>query len=381
MITASSLPRLEACPASGALPQVREPSSADATRGTAIHAFVERAIMHGRESALAAVGDELRPLCAAIDIEGLYGAAGGTVSCEVPLAYDVATDTARTMPRGEHRAYTGLRPTEIPGTVDTVETWGDPVERVRVSDLKSGFVYVASDTLQLAFYGLAVARIYGVDEVTVRIVQLDERGHARTDERTYDAFDLLAIAGRIADTFAAVERARVVVGCGTTPSVSMGDHCTYCPCVAACPAHVGLARSVMGDLTSGDIEARLAAATPEEVGALYAKLLAVGPVWERVEKGLKATIDRLGEVPLPDGRKVVARQTPVRSIDGKIALPILRDALGAAADSLVSSRVTMADIERAAGERADELLARIDAAGGIHQKTIKRHATVGKARA
>jgi hypothetical protein len=379
MLTASSLPRAEACPASCSLPQVRTPSSADASRGTTIHAYVENALYKGRDYAISLVPDDLRATCEGIDLGRLFGQDGGLVSCEVPLAYDAATDTARFLERGAHRDYRGLGPTEIPGTADVIETWGEPVERVRISDLKTGFAQVSSDTLQLAFYGLAVARIFGLDSCDVRIIQLDERGGTKIDERTYDAFDLLTIAGRIAETLERVEAARVLVAQGREPDTRTGEHCNYCQ-VGGCPSRLGLARGVLGDLTSGITE-RLAAATDEEVGALVAKMLYFGPLWERLSEGLKAETNRRGRVPLPDGREYISKSTTVRSVAGKVALPILREEFGPVVDGSAEPKLTLKEIERLAGDRFETVMLRLHQAGAIHEKSILRHETRGKARA
>jgi hypothetical protein len=376
-LSASGLELAAACPASQALAQVRRPSDAYQTRGTAIHAYLEAALS-GDPDALASVDEEHRAVCAGIDLARLFPP-GSTLATEVPVAYDAATDTARALPRRGHRNYGSLKATDVPGTIDVVETWGSPVERVAVVDWKSGWLQVSSDSLQLAFYGLCVARLYGVDEVTVRIVQLDDAGGATVDERTLDAFDLLDVAGQVGRILERVAAARALVAAGGTPSVAMGDHCQWCN-VGSCPATVGVARDVLATLQAQDVLTSLASASDEEVGALASKMLAAAPLWERVLSGIKAEVDRRGSVPLPDGRTYESRGIPRRSIDTKRALPVLQAYLGDKATGLVEQKLSLSAIEKAAGSQADDVLNALDVAGALRTKVTQTHKVCGKAR-
>ncbi len=375
-ISASGLELAEACDGAHSLAQVRRPSDAYQTKGTAIHAYLEAALA-GDPQALARVPDEHRAVCAGIDLARLFPE-GSRVLTEAPLAYDPVTDSARVLGPGPHRSYPGLRAGEVPGTVDAIETWGEPVERVRITDHKSGWLRVEPDSFQLAVYGLMVARLFGVESIDLRIAQIDEAGAMVLKERTLDAFDLLTVAGRVSRILERVADARALVARGGMPSVVMGEWCTWCCAQTACPAQAGLARTVLAELTADSVQALLAGASAEQVGIWWEKLSHVAPLVEEMQRGLKALVDQYQEVPLPDGRRVVSKESSVRSVNAKVALPILREVLGPKADDLVSTRVTLTDIEAAGGK---ELMVRMKQAGAVHEKTIVRHTVVGKARA
>jgi hypothetical protein len=95
-LTASQLDRAMACPASIALPAVSLAPSPESDRGTEIHRFLETAITHGREAALAEVPDDApwRATCEGIDLD-LLTAEAERVECEVRFAYRPLADTAR----------------------------------------------------------------------------------------------------------------------------------------------------------------------------------------------------------------------------------------------------------------------------------------------
>jgi hypothetical protein len=217
--------------------------------------------------------------------------------------------------------------------------------------------------------------------VTVRIVQLDDAGGATVDERTLDAFDLLDVAGQVGRILERVAAARALVAAGGTPSVVMGDHCGFCNARAACPGQSALARTVLGQMTAGSVEAMLAGASPEQVGVWWAKLEHVAPLVEEMQRGLKALVTSYGEVPLPDGRKVRSTGVPRRSIDARKALPVLQGLLGDGARGLAEMSLSVTAIEKASGARADEVFAALDSAGAIRQKVTPTVKAYGKARA
>lgn len=70
--TGSSLERARDCPASHALPQIRESGKA-AERGTEIHDYLRAVLMHpdARDELLAQVPAEYRAVCTQIDVDAI----------------------------------------------------------------------------------------------------------------------------------------------------------------------------------------------------------------------------------------------------------------------------------------------------------------------
>lgn len=243
-MSASTLEREEACPASAALPQVVDAGDEEATaRGSAIHAFT-RSVIAGvpRDVALAAVlDDDWRATCAGISFDELVGDLRD-VRAEVAYAVDTMARSARFVGVNVGRAYGFLATYEIAGTNDH-EGVGVADDLVTVDDIKTGMpVTPCRENAQLGFHALARAQTTGASRVRARIRYIGPAGRIRTDEHTFGAFDLDDVADRLHAIRVRVLEAKAQIRAGEVPTVYTGDHCRWCPALQACPAHVSLVK-------------------------------------------------------------------------------------------------------------------------------------------
>jgi hypothetical protein len=159
LISASSLQRVDACPASAVLPRATHDSTAS-DKGNHLHAHLKR-LAQGvpQDKSLAEVPEAYRAICAELPDPGRGMA-------EVAFAYDVETGQARELGRDIERQYGKLAPTEIPGSVDFMQMAGDVVV---VDDYKSGHSEVppARENLQLHTLALMACRAYGASKARV----------------------------------------------------------------------------------------------------------------------------------------------------------------------------------------------------------------------
>ena len=343
--TASSLWLAELCPASHALPQIRETSAAQA-KGSAVHCYLERAPAIGKEAALAELDEEHRELCADLDPSDIP--AGDR---EVMFVYDLENRVAIVAGRGLARNYP-MTPGTGCGTADLVapgEVW----------DFKTGWPGRAADSLQLMALGLYAARAYGWPRVTVGHLRVDG-DLLRPDSATLGPLDLAAAHDRIALIYARHELALQDSGAAVYP----GAHCTACAAQPKCPATMALAT-------------RAAAAAWSAQGAEIAPADTAAAAWEflgRVEdfaKRLRAELKRqaaAGPVPLENGKQLALVAVDKSRIDGKLGLPILRAAVGDRADAACS--VSKAGLAKIAGKGAAAvLLERLQRAGAVEEWT------------
>lgn len=364
-LTASQLDRAMACPASFALPAVSLPPSPESDRGTEIHRFLETAITHGREAALAEVSDDApwRATCESVDLDPLTAEAE-RVECEVRFAYRPLADTARQLGGAYALGYPAVDDEEIAGTVDLLLT--KPDGGVVVIDYKTGrrTVHVA-ESGQMHLLGLAVARARGLSLVTVSVVHVTEDGALAFDEMLLGPDELDRIARAVRTAFARVRDAHAAVSGGRTPDVRVGDHCSFCPAFRSCPANVGLAKHLLS--ASAD-DFGIDEMSPSQVGSLWAWAARARRVLDEIESGLKAYIDH-DPVPHPDGVNEIARVEIAReSIEGRAAVPVLEAYLGPAAGEVIEPSVSKTRLEK---------FVRAEAPTSRDAKDILRHVMAG----
>lgn len=260
-ITASNLARVLACPASCALPTVREPSSERASRGTIAHAYLQE-IADGapRPDALARVPEEHRAFCESIDT--LQVPRHG--ESEVAMAYDVDAKQARRLELSTARAYNVL-PTEIAGTADLV-LWSG--ERPVVIDWKTGYSHDPNESrVQLEHYALCVASISWADEVECAVGVISDAGAVEWSRWIVSAEGLANAARRAEQAYERVTKARAA----RHHDVALGTHCRYCPAWRACPAHRDavehFARGMIPEITADSIAIAYAASKAAEQSA------------------------------------------------------------------------------------------------------------------
>jgi hypothetical protein len=393
-ITASSLDRAIACPASTALPAVWEESSPAAERGIAIHEFLDGSITHGRDAALAKVPADApwRPLCEAIDLSLVLQGAK-TAATELALAYDIENDSGRVIGSHLNRRY-GDTTGEVPCTADLAIEYesGPPL----VLDWKAGHqTVVVHENRQMEMLGLAYARAKQINAVQVAVAMVHDSGFIEVDDvLVLGPMELARIANDVANAVDASKEMQRAVSAGEPIDVRPGDHCRYCPCKAACPAQVGLIRELarapgqsLGPLLGDAGKERLATALRERIATLDAD--AIGRAWQMlgvieslVETARSQLTNRIlesGGLTMQDGSRLDAQTEKREGIDGRIALPLLRTLN---LEEAAEPKVTKAAIERearratpndrdAAKRKFEDALAKLRDAGAITTSSYK----------
>lgn len=384
MITPSSLARLAACPASGALPEVRV-ESPEMRRGSVVHAYLDRCADGDRNAALAAVPPEHRDFCASIDLARLpYDPTAASIMTEPAYAYNLSSDSSRYLGRRLGRRYGSVGAMEIAGSMDVVEF---ALDRIAVWDYKVGFgsnilAPPPARNLQLRTYALMVARSKRATSATIGRIRIDEDARVWVDEPVeLDAFDIDEIADEVRSIHARVQAAREEVLTGRQPSVTVSEHCTYCPAFQACPAQTALVRQLAAD--PEEVERYVAAnLTPENAARAWERIKQVEEVAARARKAVEDYARRT-PIDLGNGRVLALTQTTRESIDGDAAYVVLRDSFGeevaAAACRLSTSKTALKDaikayalrVGRPPAEMERQALSMLREAGAINETTTE----------
>lgn len=317
-LTGSKLYLADACPASHVLPASYSPAGDAADIGTAIHAYLETGAVNGHAER-----------CECIDLSKARPVSSGIDEREVSFAYDVMTGAVRRLGIGLAREYGTLADTEIACTLDRV--WQSDV--IEVDDYKTGHEAPdAAGNLQLGLGAICVSTHLHVDPVATSIVHIHEDGRVWRDRVVLDVFDLEEVARRLRVTWQRVQNAD-----GTT--THPGEHCRYCPALAACPAHAGIVKR-FADLDTD-------ALTVEQIGVAWEQLAAAQKWLEQVERSIKLRIDREGAVPLPGGGVVRPVQTTRASVVTDAAWPVLTE-LGIDPSKISETKIGIGDVEKSA---------------------------------
>lgn len=281
-LSASGLERVEACPASVALPQMPH-TSEDALQGT-----------HNHVEAETTTPEKLRHL-----VDGL-----SEVERETSYVLDTRRRTSKLT--GRNREYGERGPDTVGVTLDVagrvdMDAW-------RVIDWKSRKrVTHARDNIQLVCQALAIFQQHNAVFVEVCIGYLD---NGEVDKHTFSVFDRPAMWDRLRRIVAKAKEAKPT-------DVHSGPWCDYCPALVSCPRQRALA-------TSFGMPDDLESMTPEKVGELYAIL---GPLEKRIDQAKKLVNNyaRSRPVPLPDGKELALVECHRSNVDGKAAIARLQE--------------------------------------------------------
>ena len=348
--TASNLTRAILCPCSESLPHF-DTIGVYSQAGNAIHAYLadpEHKLPDG----------EFREACENIDLDALPK---GDWAAEVAFAWDYETDAARELGRNLGRKYPETRPTEYIGTADVV---GLTEDAAIVLDWKSGYGDLPRENWQLRALALFAARAYGRSAAQVAIVRTWAPDRIRP--QSFDALDLAGFAS---------ELKAMPMAWSNAPRLVQGDHCTYCPAFASCPAKLALFRQAI-DLPTID---------ETNAAALYVKTEAVAQILGKLRAGL-AMYAKEHPITLPNGNIYGPVQKSRESIEPFVALSVLTELHGAiVAQAAMEMKTSKAGIERALAQVAEkgkkasmvrEALAAIEAKDGImvkHSEAIEEH--------
>lgn len=368
-ITGSKVHRVWKCQASAVLPQLETDDSRfepARNKGKAIHAFLETVKTLGRSGALAAAPEDLLPLLEALDLEDLPVG----LACEVAFAWNWRDHTARELGRSPNlprRVDGGVDydamgvnwGCEIPGTYDVVGVqgeFGEAQTRGYLGDYKSGHSkHPAPDMFGQTLLGaLCVRAVYGCDAVVVELIHIHDNGGHYKARRTVNEWDLDIFAREIENAMSPY----------ATPTPREGPHCDYCPAFKACPAKIGLVRSIPEKLLElgirpgsvvdeAGVEQNALVLTPgmltiRNAAAAWMTLELIADVVNRAKDEVIG-IAAMEEIPLPDGRVIGRLVTEKRSVDGRIAAEVLESRYGRETrDEFVEPHVTMTSLRQAA---------------------------------
>ena len=274
-VSGSTLDRVVKCEASAALPQIVDDEDNDAKdRGHAVHRFLERVPVIGREAALAEIEEKHRNLCADIELAKLADRL--SLSREVPIAYNWVADTARLLERDDRGRLLVDRSCEVALVVDLM---GASDRSVYAGDYKTGYGWLPDPdrSFQLGGAAVAAARLFGARRAHVEYLRIRDDGTVRRKYAELDLFALDEIAGDIATAMTRARALRLKVLDGFVPNVVEGPWCKFCPARQHCPAKTALIRHVLGDPQPVPYTAPL---TPEIAVRAYEML-------KRAKEGLK----------------------------------------------------------------------------------------------
>lgn len=296
------------------------------------------------------------------------------VEREVAFAWDTATNTARRLPKRDHRDYSDCSWSEIPMTVDALIVGTGGVE---VLDLKTSYEDIAAEEhAQLEANALAVATLLRLDEVTVTIANLSADG-VRTNSATVGGFDFDAIAGRLA---------RMVEGVPTAQP-RPGPHCAemWCPALGTCEATRVTAESLVR--SRPDLSAVLARGiqSHDEAYAIKAALKPAQAFLKELEQMAVAWAEEHGGIKTPDGGLLKRVPVTKRTADAsnKALRARLFQLLGDDAASAIKTKETVSldAVRRLAkanaprgqkGKAEAEAIEALEATGGVRMSVYSK---------
>lgn len=322
MISASSLQRLHACPASVKIREAFTPAqaalSAMASRpmdyteaGNKFHEEVAAAIATGR------IPDELRKYIPP------------KATAEVAYVLDLRDMSVHKLGYGidrnyrQHMAEASLDIPDdlaVPGTCDVVGL--DEQGRAVVIDWKTGLeVDDPEFNKQLLIYAFYATRDLGADSALMRIVYRrgeDSEPYAR--EFGIGAMELMAFADAQRALPAKIETATPADACA-------GAHCRHCEAKPGCPHfHKACAAAQLAALR--DPAAELFIPDHERVHAVeMAEML--GPFVKKLNSALRGNVIAQGDIAMPDGRLYGIRTKKGNEvIDAEKAFPVIAENYG-----------------------------------------------------
>jgi len=349
--TGSQLDRVVRCNASAALPQIYDSGDSDdeddgRPKGSAIHSFLERCSLVGRDEALTEVDKHHRDRCADIELAKL--AKQLQLTPELAVAYNWRNDTARILQPAAKRAYDIDDSCEVACTIDVA---GVAPDAVYCGDYKSGAAWLPDpgESLQLGLGALALARAFDRDAAELEYIRIRDDGSVRKFRARLDVFGLQAVADRIRGAMVEVYSLRDHVMAGGVPDVVEGRWCRYCPARQHCPAKTALVRHVLGDPQPVPYMQPL---TPESALRAYELLAPAKAALKQVEAALFAYA-KLTPIPLgvdDDGSERwfgELKRAGNEVLDGRVAHAVLTELYDG---ELANSAITMEITKKAIGD-------------------------------
>lgn len=222
---------------------------------------------------------------------------------EVTFCFDVESRTWRILGRELDRQYeeAGIRPTEIPVTVDMIQT--DLYKGAACLDWKTGAQVEREpieEHMQLRAGGCGLARVWGMPEVDIVASYVTEDDVLESYATLYES-DFLAIEDALVEL-----HHRVAIG----PQARPGVHCKalWCSAVASCPAATQALDEVVAldsvpVLPSGVVTKNAASIrSPEHAAEIFNRLAVAEAQAAAVKKALEAYATVNGPIDLGNGK-------------------------------------------------------------------------------
>lgn len=295
--TASGLTRALACPTSCVLPQVTAPPSPWSDSGRQLHRYVELLAKGKTEAEAAAeLPEAIRAEALSLDVDAWPLDVRAGWRSEVAVRYDLENDDGQMIDASNRSYGAGLRQ-HLYGTADLVRVHNGTVY---VVDFKTGRGWLPkpSESGQLRFLALALARVFAADSAEVGHLRLTDGGRAWLDIEPLDALELATVREQLLDARAAVER--------ETVAPKEGPWCRYCPAFQCCPAKAALVTTAMD--VDGPLDADTAAAA-------WKRIKDVRAVLDRIETAVREFAAR-EPVQLGDGWELAEVETTRETLDG-----------------------------------------------------------------
>lgn len=313
------------------MPHVKTEVSAAAERGTNIHAFLEVAFNQGRETALERFAPELPGIdvARALDLALLWADLCDGLA-EATFAFDPATQSARLLGTSLGRQYenTGEGGNYIWGTADFVARHADTRQLVIV-DYKTGLLPIdAATNQQLAFLALAAHLHYDSEDVIARIVQIREDSTFHFNERHYTAAQLREYGAKLGELLQVISVFANWHESGKTLPVNIGEHCKYCPAIAACPATASVFQKLQWATDKDAIAAwKVAQLNAQEAGALWERLQLIKKAMDVQDAALREYA-RENVLEISDGKQLMLGRQTFSQIAFAPALEIIAQVCG-----------------------------------------------------
>lgn len=343
---------------------VQSESSAAATLGTQAHARVERKLT-GRQAGV--VDSPEADALFAVWLDWATPWLGSVVvRAEVAIAWDPFAETARSLGddgMSREARIAALNPGEMGMSMDMLVLSEGYAE---ITDWKTGQqtdLPHAQDNKQLAVYAAAVAKLFSVDRVVVRIAHITLDGVFCT-EHTYESWDL------------AIEiptMVRGILAAAPTAQPKPGSHCRWCVALGAgCPGPgQAIAALVPSESNSVVVQAGALPITAANAANVYDALKSMRELLDEVETGLHKFVDLAGPLTLNNGKRLVLAKETRESIVYDAACAAILTEYGVH-DDVVDKTVTVTKtaISRAAGDKKDEIISALRAKGCTRAKEI-----------
>jgi hypothetical protein len=262
------------------------------------------------------------------------------IYAEQALAWDVRHRSARWLPQNHPRDYSAVAHGEMFGTPDVVFLRQDGTVVVR--DYKTGDTSRGRDPgahAQLRALALCASKVFGVDSVDVQLVHVSA-SYAWVESDTLTAWDIEATADQLAELYHTIATASDYLP-------NPGAHCSYhyCPKLTVCPVWQKRIRE-LDDKLAAELVLTTDLAGPAQASKQWDAVRALGRILDQYEQAVK-DMAKTQAIPRPGGKVLGYREQTRETIDGRRALPVLRE-MGL--DDAAEVKVSLSAVRRAAKE-------------------------------